>query len=55
MKKVSKKKKIPRKPKTSVVKHQRMTYRKKSAILETFLLVIFAGIIVLYLALYMRG
>jgi hypothetical protein len=53
--KVSKKKRIPRKQKTFVVKHRKMTYGKDRGILEVCLLVLFAGVIIFLFALYMRG
>jgi hypothetical protein len=53
--KVSKKKNIRRQQKLSVVKHRKKNYRKDRGILEMFLLVLFAGSILLLFALYMRG
>jgi hypothetical protein len=53
--KVSKKKNVPRQRKPSVVRHRRKAIGKGRGILEMSLLVLFAGSILVFLALHLRG
>ena len=53
--KVSKKKKIPGQQKRAVLKHRKKAGGKDRGILEISLMALFAGSIILLLALYMRG